>query len=72
MRWVPRAMMVPTACEMYVTLLSELLIWLPFAEGKAGAGGTPKHTLRRTRNAVEDRKLRQLAGVEPYQVHFAA
>lgn len=30
-------------------------------------GGTPSYTLRRTRDAVDDRMLRQLAGVEPYQ-----
>lgn len=37
--------------------------------GEAGgkAGGTPPYTLCRTRDAVDDRMLRQLAGVEPYE-----
>ncbi|BDA49852.1 hypothetical protein COCOBI_14-4720 [Coccomyxa sp. Obi] len=41
---------------------------LDYVGGAGGkAGDRPRYALRRTRDAVDDRTLRQLAGVEPYQ-----
>lgn len=41
--------------------------WFSLLGAGGKSGGTSPYTLRRTRDAVDDRMLRQLAGVEPYQ-----